>query len=328
MYSWKGSLRLHHYEIGPLLYCPANQGWIGDAVISGSIPHPYSLCLCLEDTIHENGVEEALIVLKSTLKKIYEGASQEKISGFIPKIYIRTRNPEQMLLIVEELGEVFAMVDGFVAPKISPNNLELYLENLTKIQSKQVKICYFMPILEHRDMLDLRTRVNFLYDVREKLQPVFDSVASVRVGGTDLSHCFHLRRNQDTTIHQLPVISQLFGDVMTVFGEEYLISGAVWEYYNGTGWDSGLIRELEQDRSYGFVGKTVIHPKQIPLVHQVYRVSKRDFEDATAILSPEEFGHTLVKGSITGERMNEKKTHSNWARRILNLAKVYGIEGN
>lgn len=320
-------LSLHHYEIGALLYCPANQDWIGASVLAGTIPSPYSLCLCLEDTIEDSGVEEALIVLKNTLKKIYEGSHKPDFSGFIPKIYIRVRSPEQIIPLYQELGEVFSIVDGVVAPKISPSNLELYLENITKIQSKQEKICYFMPILEHRDMLDLRTRVNFLYDVREKLQPVSSIVASVRVGGTDLSHCYHLRRNQDTTIHEIPVISTLFADIMTVFGEDYLVSGAVWEYYNGFGWDTGLERELNQDRNCGFVGKTVIHPKQIPLVHQAYGVSETDFADANAILSTAEFNQTLVKGSKSGERMNEKKTHSNWARRILNLAEVYGVHG-
>lgn len=320
------SLLLHHYEVGPLLYCPANQDWIGDSVLSGILPKPYSLCLCLEDTIHESGVEVALKVMKSTLEKVYETSRTSVFSGFLPKIYIRVRNPKQMGFIFQDLGEVFSLVDGFVAPKISPTNLVEYLESLDKIQSKQEKDCYFMPILEHQEMLDLRTRVDFLYQIRETLEPVADLVASVRVGGTDLSHCYHLRRNQKTSIHSIPVLSQLFGDIMTVFGENYLVSGAVWEYYNGIGWDTGLKGELEQDRNCGFVGKTVIHPKQIPLVHGAYRVSKYDFEDATALLNEGEFDHTLVKGSVARERMNEKKTHCNWAKRILMLAEVYGME--
>ncbi len=51
---------------------------------------------------------------------------------------------------------------------------------------------------------------------------------------------------------------------------DYVVSGPVWEYYDGPGWESGLRQELEDDRLCGFVGKTVIHPKQIELVNEAY----------------------------------------------------------
>ena len=34
---------------------------------------------------------------------------------------------------------------------------------------------------------------------------------------------------------------------------------------------------------------------------------------------------TGVKKSVGGNRMNEMKTHSNWARKIIGLARVYGV---
>ncbi len=83
-----------------------------------------------------------------------------------------------------------------------------------------------------------------------------------------------------------------------MFGMDYVISGPVWEYYNGAGWDSGLKAELAQDRLCGFTGKTVIHPNQIPLVNDAYRVSKEDYEDAKAILHWEETAPSLVHGNV------------------------------
>jgi len=109
--------------------------------------------------------------------------------------------------------------------------------------------------------------------------------------------------------------------------QEYDISicEVVWEYYNGEGWENGLVNELREDRLNGFVGKTVIHPKQIPFVNQAYMVSEKDYEDARAVLNWNTDSHSLVSGSIEKERMNEYKTHRKWAEKIMFLAEAYGI---
>ena len=64
-----------------------------------------------------------------------------------------------------------------------------------------------------------------------------------------------------------------------------MISGPVWEYYNGPNWRQGLENEIIDDRLCGFVGKTVIHPNQIEVVNASYKITKHDLEDAKAILN-------------------------------------------
>ena len=86
-----------------------------------------------------------------------------------------------------------------------------------------------------------------------------------------------------------------------------------------------LLKELQNDRSAGFIGKTVIHPKQIPLVNKTYAVSKEDIADAKHILNWDATSISMVSGNAKNERMTECKTHSNWARKILYLAESYGI---
>lgn len=107
---------------------------------------------------------------------------------------------------------------------------------------------------------------------------------------------------------------------------DYVISGPVWEYYSGKNWDSGLKQELNDDRLCGFIGKTVIHPRQIPLVNEAYRVPLKDYNDARSILDWDADSPSLVSGSIVKERMNEYKTHCNWALRTLALAEAYGLK--
>ncbi|MCI8327271.1 MAG: HpcH/HpaI aldolase/citrate lyase family protein, partial [Lachnospiraceae bacterium] len=137
---------------------------------------------------------------------------------------------------------------------------------------------------------------------------------------------FGFRRHSDESIHQIRAISNIFADIITVFGTNYVISGPVWEYYNGKNWDTGLRQELKEDRLCGFIGKTVIHPNQIALVNEAYQVSQTDFNDAKSILNWDETCPSFVSGNISKERMNEYKTHSNWAITTLMLAETFGIQ--
>ena len=84
-------------------------------------------------------------------------------------------------------------------------------------------------------------------------------------------------------------------------------------------------RETKLDKLNGFVGKTVIHPNQIPVVNEVLKVSKKDYQDALSILGWNQTNILQVSKSVDGERMNEVKTHGNWALKIITLAEIYGI---
>ena len=85
-------------------------------------------------------------------------------------------------------------------------------------------------------------------------------------------------------------------------------------------------REIKDDLLCGFIGKTVIHPNQIPVVNDAYKVSKDDYEDAKTILEWDNSRIDFVSGSKTSCRMNEVKTHGNWARKIMYLADQFGIK--
>lgn len=74
-----------------------------------------------------------------------------------------------------------------------------------------------------------------------------------------------------------------------------------------------------------FHRKTVIHPSQIPVVNRAYQVSRNYYLDARAILNWNADSASLVAGSKTRERMNEYKTHLNWAKKTVYLSEVFGI---
>lgn len=312
-----------YYSVGPLLYCPANRADIDVSVIQEKFGTRYSLALCLEDTINDRFVALAEEILIRSLRRLY--AASQTHSFFMPKIFIRVRRPAQMSDLLKRLREASAILSGFILPKFDPKNADEYIRAAEEINSGCKKPYYIMPIMESPEIINIKKRADVLYEIKEKLKPVEELALNIRVGGNDLCHAFGFRRNCEESIHGIAPIAGIFSDIITVFGTDYIVSGPVWEYYNKEGWDLGLSRELSDDRHCGFIGKTVIHPKQIPLVNQAYAVSPEDLKDAEAILNWDENNPSFVAANPDKRRMNEYKTHANWARRIHFLSEAYGV---
>jgi len=312
-----------YYSVGALLYCPANNDSIVTSITSEKFGTKYSLALCLEDTIGDDHVEEAEEKMLESLRAIHRESTTS--SFYMPKIFIRVRYPEQIKKLCDKLKESLSIITGFIAPKFDLDCADDYINAIKSINSTYDKTLYFMPIFESHAIINLKTRYDVLYSLKEKIDSIEPYILNIRVGGNDLSHAFGLRRHVNESIHDMKPIDSIFSDIITVFGMNYVISGPVWEYYNGLKWSKGLIKEIQQDLLCGFIGKTVIHPKQIDIVNSALQVSEHDYEDAKSILNWNEDSTNLVSGSCSNERMNEYKTHSNWALKTLFLAEYYGI---
>jgi len=313
-----------YYSIGALLYCPANKKDIADSIISEKFGTKFSLAPCLEDTINDNFVEEAEIILISSLKQIHNN-TQEK-SFYLPKIFIRVRNHEQITRLTGLLGKAADIVTGFIIPKFSTDNADDYINAVIKANEIADKPMYMMPIYENSCIINPKNRTDILCRLKDSLSKVEDRVLNIRVGGNDLCNAFGFRRHNDESIHKIRPVSNIFADIITVYGMDYVVSGPVWEYYSGDGWDTGLRQEIRDDRLCGFTGKTVIHPNQIAIVNDEYKVSVKDYDDAKAILGWDKSLNSLVLGSQSGERMNEYKTHGSWAVQTLFLAEAFGVK--
>lgn len=313
-----------YYSVGALLYCPANKKSLSDSIIQQKLGTKYSLALCLEDTIPDAFVSEAEQTMLESLQKIYQ-ARQER-DFFVPDIFIRVRNAEQILRLYRMLGSCQEFLRGFILPKFSDDNSATYLESMKEVNAHSKQRVYMMPIYENSAMIDLRTRYELLYKLKEELDAVEELVLNIRVGGNDLCHMFGFRRHSDESIHRIAPVERIFSDIISVYGMEYVVSGPVWEYFSGSNWKEGMEAEIKEDRLCGFLGKTVIHPNQIDVVNEAYRVSAADYQDAKAVLSWNPDAETAVGRGLRSGRMNECKTHTRWARQTLYLAEAYGVE--
>lgn len=351
------------YTLGATLYMPGNRTAISSDVLSGKFLNGKhegltSMVICLEDSIGDTEVEAAE---DNTVKQI-ESLSNSILKGQfdqrnLPLIFVRIRNEEQMKRLALKLEHHLQLLSGFVFPKFTSENGRGFYTVLQEIANLYSVTLYGMPILETKEIIYKESRMNELLGIKTILDDYYELVLNVRLGGTDLSGLFGIRRSRDTTIYDISVIRDCITDIINVFGrceKEYIISGPVWEYFGGgqrilkpqirqtpfqqaygsvglefranliDRYDDGLIHEIVLDNTNGLVGKTIIHPLHIKIVNALNAVTKEEYLDASAILD-QAISYNGVIRSEYSNKMNEIKPHYNWARKIILKSKLYGV---
>ncbi len=313
-----------YYGVGPLMYTPAYNETIAQNLINGKFGSDFSLSFCLEDTVNDKFVKEAENQLVKSVTEIYDARQKKEFA--LPKLFIRVREPNQIIELTKSLGNSIELIAGFIVPKFSLEVFEWYRNALLTASEIGKKKLYIMPIYESKFLIDPRKRIENLFNLKEVLTEIEELVLNIRVGGNDLSNYFGFRRHVDESIHKIKTIADVFSDIISVYGMDYVVSGPVWEYYAGENWEKGLRNEIKDDILCGFIGKTVIHPNQIAVVNDAYKVSKSDYDDAKSILEWDDGSIKSVSGNGTRSRMNEVKTHGNWAQKIMYLAEQFGVK--
>lgn len=88
--------------------------------------------------------------------------------------------------------------------------------------------------------------------------------------------------------------------------------------YNAIGDEAGLADACAQGRSFGFDGKTLIHPSQIDICNRAFSPSEDEIAQARAVL--EAFVQNPGKGAIALDGRMVEKLHADEAERILKLS--------
>lgn len=309
------------YRVGGLLYTPATRRGIADKLEAGAFPCLSSLAFCLEDSIRDEALPQAEVALRSTLREI---AGRQLPPERMPLLFVRVRSPMHLRHVHELLGDAAHVLTGYIFPKFDLSNADAYVRVLQAINASGRRFMA-MPILESAEVARLDGRAQTLGRLREIIDGVKESILNVRVGGNDFCRLYGIRRPVDRSIYDIGVVRDILSDIINVFASDYVVSGPVWEYFGDTDsgdWARGLRNELELDRLNGFIGKTAIHPSQLPIIQENLKVSITDFEDARSILGwTGELG--VSRGS--GSRMNELNCHRKWAEQVKMLVDIYGI---
>lgn len=335
--------------LGATLYIPATRPALMNDVRKMAKKDATSIVICLEDSIPDDKVELAEENLYGFLEEL---AGDDDIDS-LPLVFVRPRTPEHFYKILEMNGDALIRnLTGFVFPKFDSLTASLYTDILNHYNKMWGLNLYYMPVLESPSIIYRETRKATLNTIMKVIFNSKDNVLAVRIGATDMSSAYGLRRSRDFTVYDVHVVSSAIGDIVNVFGraeDELIITGAVWEHFNPAdrmfkpllreglfvedktlrsklvmqGYDT-FIREIQLDKLNGIIGKTVIHPSHISIVHSLQVVTHEEYSDACSILEDENVSGGAM-ASIYRNKMNEVKPHTAWAKKTVNRAKMFGV---
>lgn len=344
---------LLQYCLGATLYMPGTKD-ITNVVVGKKMSGLTSMVMCFEDAISEDDLLEAERNVINFLETISTALSSNSITDKdIPLFCLRVRTPEQFKSFTNKLtSSQMQVITGFVFPKFTTSNGYLYLSHLKSLNNNFNRPIYGMPILESREIAFKETRIYELTGIKNLLKPYQELILNIRVGATDFSSKFGVRRGIDYSIYDIATVRDCLSDILNFLSREddaYIISAPVWEYFLAdknmkcettsecdihrsllkrnpivNAAIDGLLREVILDKANGFVGKTIIHPSHLKYVNAMQAVTKEEYEDAVQILKTP---GGVIK-SINANKMNEINPHKNWAQKIVNKAKAYGVIEN
>lgn len=342
---------LLQYCLGATMYMPGTKDF-AHAVIDRKYPGLTSMVMCFEDACKEEDVPAAetnCIHVLDTLADCVDNGTLKYED--IPLIFFRVRSVEQFKHFASMLKpRHIKYLCGFNFPKFNSLTAAPYMEHLVELNAKFGEIIYGMPIIEDSRVAYKETRLLELMAIKNVCDCHKKLVLNVRVGGTDFSSCFGVRRGINYTIYDVMTVSNCLMDILNVFtrNNDYTVSGPVWEYFKANkrmkNMDElpkvdlqqtllkrkavvndavdGLMRELVLDQANGFMGKTCIHPTHLNYINGMLAVTKDEYDDAYQIM------HTSG-GVIQGTKgMNEIGPHKAWAQRIMMRSEAYGVIEN
>lgn len=340
---------LLQYCLGATMYMPGTKNF-AQAIINKKYPGLTSMVMCFEDACPEEDVPKAEENCINLLDFLNDEISKGTISyKELPLIIFRVRNPQQFRNYTSKLKpEHIKFITAFNFPKFNASNGEDYYSHLKELNEKFGEIIYGMPILEDKTIAFKETRLGELLEIKKILDRYKDLVLNVRVGGTDFSSCFGVRRGIDYTVYDILTVRDCLLDILNLFirNNDYTVSGPVWEYFkinksmkfeslNGLNIQTalisrtpiindaidGLLRELVLDKANGFIGKTIIHPTHLNYVNGMLAVTEEEYKDACQILNT---SGGVVK-SLNANKMNEIGPHKSWAEKLYMRAQAYGV---
>ena len=343
---------LLQYCLGATMYMPGYKDFL-EKILDNSMPGLTTMVLDFEDACPEERVPEAMENVHTLLAAVTRAVKDGSLDADkVPLIFVRVRNLQQFKAFGEKLTkeEVHSLA-GINFPKFNAENGYEYYAYLQDLNDRFGEILYGMPIIEDPEVAYKETRISELIGIRKILDKYHRLVLQVRVGGTDFSSVFGVRRGVDYSLYDIMVVRECLSDIINVCARnnDYVVSGPVWEYFRAPkelmfeelpkhGLEDylmrrkpmvnneidGLLREVILDKANGFIGRTVIHPTHVKFVNALMAVTKEQYDDARQILGT---GGGVVKGS-GGNKMNEIRPHTNWANKIYNRGRAFGVIEN
>ena len=286
-----------YISLGGTLFIPAIHSNLKSILNEKKYKNLKSVAIDTEDSIKETDVKVALKYVKNILEDF------EKTELLV---FIRPRNVEILKEILNY--ENIEKIDGFILPKFSLLNAREYLKVLEETKFS------IMPSIETEELFESTK----LLELREILLCHSEKIILIRFGLEDMLRQLKMRRKCGDSIFDFSVTSSVLGNFLAIFKSAgFEVSGGVYPCFKDK---EGFKKDVIKDLREGLFSKTIIHPSQVEIINELYKVSKEEYEEAKLIIS-------LKTGvGASDGKMLESETMTPYAKYILNRADKYGIK--
>ena len=255
------------------------------------------VCLDLEDSVPDDEKKSARELVKSALKssKSYES-----------RIFVRTNSPASGN-IPPDLDQVIQKgIDGIVIPKVDDiedmKTIEKILSRLEK--ARRLEPVQIIPSIESaKGVVNAYDIASFGNRVSALVFGVFDLLNDLGIEYTKESAGARYSREK------IPVDARAAG-VAAI--------DAIWQDLKDS---KGLKKDCKIGRSLGYSGKSIIHPDQIPVVHESFHPNKNEILWANKVCKAYLKSAKKSKGATTVDGKMIDEVHFKQAQALLELEK-------
>ena len=255
------------------------------------------VCFDLEDSVPLVEKKSARNLIKNALKSRSEYHSE---------IYVRTNSPVSGLIPDDLLDIIQKGVDGIVIPKVNTVNEIKKIEKIMLGLEKKRKLKP-IEIIASIESTEGVVNAYLIASCSKRISAlvfgVFDLLNDLGVEYTKKPEGAAYSRAK------IPVDARAAG--------KYAID-AIWQ-------DLDDVAGLEQDslvaKNLGYVGKSIIHPNQVDVVHKVFYPTNAEIEWAKKVVSAYDMAKKSKKGATTVDGKMIDEVHYKRAISLLNSAK-------
>ena len=255
------------------------------------------ICFDLEDSVPLVEKKSARNLIKNALKSRSEYHSE---------IYVRTNSPVSGLIPDDLLDIIQKGVDGIVIPKVNTVNEIKKIEKIMLGLEKKRKLKP-IEIIASIESTEGVVNAYLIASCSKRISAlvfgVFDLLNDLGVEYTKKPEGAAYSRAK------IPVDARAAG--------KYAID-AIWQ-------DLDDVTGLEQDslvaKNLGYVGKSIIHPNQVDIVHKVFYPTSAEIEWAKKVVSAYDMAKKSKKGATTVDGKMIDEVHYKRAISLLNSAK-------
>jgi len=254
------------------------------------------VCFDLEDSVPDSEKKNARNLIKGALKTR---------SQYTSEVYVRTNSPTSGK-IQDDLKEIVQKgIDGIVIPKVN-NAIELKkIEKTLALLEKKQKLqpIGLIPSIESAEgVANTHEIASASKRISAIVFGVFDFLNDMGIEYTKQPEGAKFARAK------IPIEAKAVG--------VYALD-AIWQDLKD---EKGLIEDCKIGKSLGYVGKTIIHPAQILIIHKTFHPNKTELEWAEKVCNTYEKSTKKGKGATTVDGKMIDEVHYKRAKALFDLA--------